>query len=178
MSDFIWKEIQKKRLRVIKKYKDKLKGPLTNFGSSKRKYSSFGAFYELYLYAFMLGLHKNKRVDLKDLDTFNEIDEWKLEKKDTFLKLLMTVLSIESVRKEADFDFISLEMEDLDEDQLKKRINHLIQIIEEYANGGFEILFTRYNDFPEEFEHYMGLKKFFDEILESSCLLNGNKKIA
>lgn len=172
MNNLIWNEIQKKKLRVIKKYKAELSEPLTNFGQSKNKYSSFAAFYELYLYAFVIGLHGNKRANLKTLDTFNAIEEWRSDKKDIFSKLLMALLSIESVRKEAEFDFLSLEMEDLDESELKKRVNNLIRIIEEYANGGFEMIYERYNSSPEYFEDYMGLKLFFDETIQNSCILN------
>jgi len=172
MDDFIWKEIQKKKLRVIKKYKTDLSDPLTNFGKSKTTYSSFGAFYELYLYALVVGLHSNRRVELKNFDTFNLIEEWQPNKKDIFLKLLMTMLSMENIRKESGFDFLSLEMEELDEDELKKRINNLVRIVEEYANGGFEIIHEKYSATPEEFEHYTNLKSFFDTVTQKSCLVN------
>jgi hypothetical protein len=176
MNGFIWKEIQSKKLRVIKQYKDVLRDPLTNFGTSKKKYSTFGPFYELYLYAFVIGLHENKRVDMKDqkLETFNAIYEWKRDKQDILLKFLMVLLSIDSIRQETEFNFPLLKMEDIDEDELKKIISNLINVVEQFANGGLEILYKKYADSPEDFEHYLSLKTMFDETVKKSELLKAN----
>ncbi len=173
MNNFVWQEIQSKRLRVIQKYKDELREPLSNFGRSTKKYSAFGAFYESYLYAFVIGLHENKRIDIKGhkLDTFNAIHEWQQGMQDILLKFIMVLLSMDNIRKEAEFDFSSLEMEDLDDIELKKRVANLINIIEEFANGGFEVIYKKYNDSPEDFEHYSSLKMIFDNTIKKSKLL-------
>lgn len=172
MNGFIWKEIQSKRPRVIEQYKDELHGPLSNFGLKKKKYSAFGAFYELYLYAFVIGLHENKRFDIKGSGVktghFNAISEWTKDKRDILLKFLMVLLSMDNIREEIKFDFPSLEMEDLDEGELKKRISNLVNIFEQFANGGLEILHKKYNNSPDDFEHFSSLKLIFDETLKES----------
>jgi hypothetical protein len=172
MNNFIWNEIKSKKLKVIKKYKDELRDELANFGKSKGKYSSFGAFYELYLYAFAIGLHKNKRVKLEGhtTETFNMVSEWSRDKVYILNTFLMVLLSNKKIRQEAGFGILTLEMEDIDENEIKKKVNKLVTICEEYANGGLEFIYDRYKKEPENYEYHSSLQKLFEEVLEESQL--------
>jgi hypothetical protein len=172
MEDFIWKEIQGKKFKVLEKYRDELKDSLANFKKSKGEYSTFGAFYELYLYAFAIGLHLDCRIklDSKSVATFNMVSEWSDNKPNILQMFLMVLLSDENIRQEAMFDFPSLEMEDLDDREIKTRVNNLIKIFEEFANGGFEYIYDKYKQDPDYFEHYSSLQNFFEDILKKSTL--------
>jgi len=172
MKNIIWNDIKSKKFKVIKKYRDDLRDDLANFGKSSKKYSGFGAFYELYLYAFAIGLHRNERVKLQghEIKTFNTVHEWSSDKLKILSTFLMALLSIDEIRTEAEFDFSTLEMDDLNETDLKKRVNNLVGIFEEFANGGFAYIHERYMKEPENFEYHSSLQKIFEEVLTSSKL--------
>lgn len=172
MENLIWKEVQGKKFKVIKEYKDKMKDNLANFGRSKSKYSTFGAFYELYLYALAIGIHLDKRVKLEghSTETFNMVSEWTGNKIKILNTFFMVLISLDEIRKEAEFDFITLELDDLDQNELKKRVNNIVRIIEEYANGGFEFINNKYKEEPAEFEHCLSLQHLFEEVIKESVL--------
>lgn len=170
--NLILKEIQGKKFKVLEKYKNELKDNLANFGKSKGQYSTFGAFYELYLYAFAVGLHLDRRVELdtKSAATFNMVSEWSGNKPSILNTFLMVLLSNETIRQDAEFDFPTLEMEDLEDSEIKNRVNKLIKIFEEFANGGLEYIYDKYKKDPESFEHHSSLQNLFEDILEKSTL--------
>lgn len=172
MENLIWKEIQGKKFRVLDKYKSELKDSLANFGKSKGQYSTFGAFYELYLYAFAVGLHLDRRIelDMKSAATFNMVSEWSGNKPSILNTFFMVLLSNDEIRKEAEFDFPTLEMENLEASEIKKRVNNLVKIFEEFANGGFEYIYDKYQQDPESFEYHSSLQSLFEEVLEKSKL--------
>ncbi|MDY0132609.1 MAG: hypothetical protein RBR53_08065 [Desulforegulaceae bacterium] len=64
---------------------------MSNYGKSKQLYTTFGPFYEVYLYAFTLGFHSGKRNKIDEnekLETFNVVKDWAKDhfanKKDIF----------------------------------------------------------------------------------------------
>lgn len=123
----------KSRIPVIEAFANK--------GKSKSEYSQFGPIYELYIYAFILGLKKKNYLPLptRNLTTdFLEIGKWKSGS--SLVDFLMMILF--SHCDEIGFNWN--ELEDMDEKELNNTVNNIITFIESYANGGLEFLQTEY----------------------------------
>jgi hypothetical protein len=168
MNDIIWQRIENKRLKVNSKYKETAKKVFTNFGRQRQEFSKFGPFYELYLYCFTLGFHANRRVFFKKskCDTFNTISEMRNANQTIFKNLLIVLICHDDIRQETGFDFY--EMDSLDKKEIFQRTDNLIQVFEEYANGGFSILLEAYDSNPNDFHDFRSLYAFFDEIVTKS----------
>ncbi len=104
----------------------------------------FSNVYELYMYAAMLGLKKDYRLPLEDLETqkFIEIRAWRPAELVRFV--LMAVIA------KSDLDLNTLE--DLEDNQVEGKITALKDLLEEYANGGFDLIYTKVKDEPYFFE--------------------------
>mgnify|MGYP006077380997 FL=1 len=121
------------RIPIIKAFANK--------GKSKSEYSQFGPIYELYIYAFILGIKKKMHLPLptRNLTTdFFEIGKWKSGSSlvDFLLMILFTHCD--------EIGFNWNELEDMDEKELNNTVNNIITCIESYANGGLEFLQTEY----------------------------------
>ncbi|TDN87065.1 hypothetical protein DET49_11419 [Salegentibacter sp. 24] len=108
-----------------------------NKGQSKSEYSQFGPIYELYIYAFRLGLKKGLKLPLPPRNStqdFIEIGKWK---RDSSLVdfLLMIIFSHCD-----DIGFNWNELEDMDEKELNQVVGNIIDFIESYANGGLQYI--------------------------------------
>ena len=113
-----------------------------NKGKSKSEYSQFGPIYELYIYAFILGLKMKMYLPLptRNLTTdFLEIGKWKSGS--SLVDFLMMILFTHC--NEIGFNWN--ELEDMDEKELNNTVNNIITCIESYANGGLEFLQTEYD---------------------------------
>jgi hypothetical protein len=125
---------------------------LANKGSRTSEYSQFGPIYELYIYAFMLGIKKNLKLPLppRDLTTdFMEIGKWKRDS--SLVDFLLMIIFTKS--EEIGFDWNDLE--EMDEAELNQVISKIINFIEEYANGGLEYLHGLLDRGELENSHYM-----------------------
>lgn len=105
--------------------------------SSKGKI--FGAGYELYIYAFFVGLYSNKRQELigetkvlgQPIQFWGNLDSKKFRKAYPRLReYIFTSL----IAKTDDFDLVSLEKGEITE---RKAVDYLINVMEQYANFGF-----------------------------------------
>lgn len=125
---------------------------LANKGSRNSEYSQFGPFYELYIYAFTLGLKKDLRLALppRDLTSdFLELGKWKRDS--SLVDFLLMIILTKS--DEIGFDWNDLE--DMEESELNNVISKIISFIEEYANGGLEYLHDLFDKGELENSHYM-----------------------
>lgn len=125
---------------------------LANKGSKKTEYSQFGPIYELYIYAFMLGLKKGLRLPLppRDLTSdFMEIGKWKRDS--SLVDFLLMIIFTKS--EEISFDWN--ELEDMETEDLNNVISNIITFIEEYANGGLEYMHNLLEKGELENSHYM-----------------------
>lgn len=125
---------------------------LANKGSKKSEYSQFGPIYELYIYAFMLGLKKSLRLPLppRSLTTeFAKIGTWKRDS--SLVDFLLMIVFTRS--EELCFDWNDLE--DMEDSELNNVISKIITFIEEYANGGLEYLHGKLERGELENTHYM-----------------------
>lgn len=126
---------------------------LANKGSRKSEYSQFGPIYELYMYAFLLGLKKERRLPLPPRDLTSdfglEIGRWKRESNLTDFLLMI----IFTRNEEIGFDWN--ELEDMDESEITTVVSKIINFIEEYTNGGLEYLHELLDKGQLENSHYM-----------------------
>lgn len=114
-----------------------------NKGKSKSDYSQFGPIYELYIYAFTLGLKKGLKLPLptRKLTTdFVEIAKWKGGS--SLVDFLLMIIFSHS----EEIGFKWEDLEDLEEKELNNAINDIISFIESYANGGLEYLQQEFDD--------------------------------
>lgn len=135
-----------------------------NKGKSKSEYSQFGPIYELYIYAFIIGLKKKMPLPLptsKLTTQFVEIGKWKggTSLVDFLLMILFTECD--------EIGFNWNELEDMDEKELNNTVNNIITFIESYANGGLEFLQTEYEENNLRNSPYL----FVDLLAENSTFL-------
>jgi hypothetical protein len=108
-----------------------------NKGKSKSEYSQFGPIYELYIYAFRLGLKKGLKLPLPPRNStqdFVEIGKWKRDS--SLVDFLLMIVFSHS--EEIGFDWN--ELEDMEDKELSKVISDIIDFMESYANGGLQYL--------------------------------------
>lgn len=159
-----------------------------NKGKSKSEYSQFGPIYELYIYAFILGLKKQLHLPLPTRNLtmdFVEIGKWKSGSSlvDFLLMTLFTHCD--------EIGFNWNELEDMDEKELNSTISDMINFIESYANGGLEYLQTEYEQnnllnspylfvdllgqnstfLDEEVTNNLGVEDADEDIVESTKIL-------
>jgi hypothetical protein len=117
-------------------------------GAEDEKYTqgrSFSNVYELYAYAFFLGLHKNACMDLSDdddLKSFWEIENWRPK------EMIDHILACALAR--SDFDMLAVE--EKDESELMADMRILRRTIEQYANGGLEYIERMMEEDPDQAE--------------------------
>ena len=130
--------------------------------SSKGKI--FGAGYELYIYAFFIGLYANKRKELtsetkslgQPMQYWGNLDSKKFRKAYPKLReYIFTAL----VAKTNDLELLALEKGEMTE---RKAVDYLIDTMEQYTNYGFHEIKEKLNDNANYFYKNTG---FLDMIL-------------
>lgn len=105
----------------------------------------FSNVYEFYMYAICLGIRHNYPVPIASgtkKRIFLAIRDWKPTELVKFL--------IMSVLVKSDIDFIALE--DMEDDAIKSEISKLKHLLEDYANGGFDIISAKEKEDPYFFQ--------------------------
>ncbi len=113
-----------------------------NKGQSKSEYAQFGPIYELFIYAFVLGLKRKSFLPLPSNNLtkdFVEIAKWKGGSALVDFLLMITLTHTD----ELGFDWN--ELEEMDEKDVDKAIGQIISFFEGYANGGLEYLQEQYD---------------------------------
>jgi len=125
----------------------------------------FGAGYELYIYAFFVGLYSNRRQELtgetkglgQPIQFWGNLDSKKFRKAYPRLReYIFTAL----VAKTDELDLIALEKGGITD---RKAVDYLINVMEQYANFGFHIIEDKLKDNPTFFFKNTG---FLDTILD------------
>jgi hypothetical protein len=132
-----------------------------NKGNKKSEYNQFGPLYELYIYAFTLGLKLKISIPLppRNLTTdFLEIGKWKRDSK--LVDFLMMIIFTNC--KEIGFTWN--ELENMEEKELNDVISNIISFIESYANGGLKYLQEQWEEGKLLNSHYL----FVDLLAENS----------
>jgi hypothetical protein len=121
-------------------------------GSKSSDYSRFGPYYEIYIYAMMLGIKNKRRLPLPPRDLtkdFIEMGKWKRDS--SLIDFLLMVIFTQTDDLQLDWN----ELEDMENDQLSKIISNIVTLIEEYANGGLEYLEKLWEKGELDTSHYM-----------------------
>jgi len=126
---------------------------LANKGSRKSEYSQFGPIYELYIYAFLLGLKRQIRLPLPPRELTSdfglEIGRWKRDS--TLTDFLLMIIFTKN--DEIGFDWN--ELEDMEATEITGIVFKVVTFIEEYANGGLEYLHGLLDKGELDNSHYM-----------------------
>lgn len=141
------------------------------FGSEGEKRTDrgkhFSTNYELYIYAFFLGLYRNEFLPIQDgekkIDFSQHIQYWG-NKTSTVRKNFSNLqenIFIALIAK-TDIDLVALEKGELDEDEVVK---DLIKTMESYTNGGLILIKEKYSESPN---YFLQPTSFLNLILESS----------
>jgi hypothetical protein len=113
--------------------------------------------YRFYMYAAFLGMRKDYRVPFSEgvaSKNFWSIKNWKPTDMVDFL--FMALL------EKTDTDLYALEQ--MTEDEVKKRVNDLKIALEEYANGGFEIISSKIKSDQFFFESDYAFVDYLEDI--------------
>lgn len=115
---------------------------LANKGKTKGQFTQFGPQYELYIYAFYIGLHIGSRRELPPRDRTTDFVKMNMWKRGQIINfILFTVFSFSD---EIGFDWADLEH--MNDKELEDIISKIITYIEEYANGGLYFLKEKYDN--------------------------------
>jgi hypothetical protein len=159
-------------------HKDLFNSLSQKFGAEGEKKINLGKHfstnYELYMYAFFLGLYNNEFVPIPDkekkTDFSHHIQHWgsktTISTRNDFTNLQENMF-IALVAK-TDIDFIALEKGEIKEDDVVKS---LIQTMESYTNGGLILIREKTEDNPN---YFLQPTSFLNMILDSK--LDKSKK--
>jgi hypothetical protein len=160
----------------IPKYAEEFREPLFDsltkkFGGSEKSKVDLGKHfsnnYELYMYAFFLGLYNNELAPIpektKKVDFSHAIQFWgskgnRLDRKD-FTNLQEFIFT--SLIAKTDVDLIGIEKGDITEEEIVKQ---LIQTMESYTNGGLTLIKEK---IEENSNYFLQPTSFLNMILES-----------
>ncbi|MDL5029788.1 hypothetical protein QR676_21410 [Vibrio sp. TMPB1044] len=125
-------------------------------GDKYLKAKSFSNAYELYIYAFFIGLYKDKKIDITQDDKtqgFWEMKNWKpKELTDSVITCAIAV---------SDFNMNAIE--DGDDKFVTEQIKLLKTEIESYANGGLSYIKSEIDQDPELLEDDMYFIRLLQE---------------
>ena len=149
--DNLFDQWRKKIPKYSVRFKDLFASEANKYTATSEKVSSLGKHfevqYELYTYAFFLGLYSDTRIefsnDEKKWDFSNPIETWgskRTTRKD--YKYIQEYMFMAVVAK-SDVDLLSLEKGNIDS---KDVVKQLINILEEYVYGGLTIISEKMED--------------------------------
>jgi hypothetical protein len=153
--------IGQKRPRYNNRYRKLIeiisnKGDATGAGN----FSSFGAFYQTFMYAFIIGYKLKKCVPIEKGEgttDFASFSDWKpIGIRDYILMLLLNESQM--------FNFSWIELENSNEETINNFITELFRRMESYANGGFEYLQDKFDNEKIEFQDPFVFVNFIEEI--------------
>jgi len=139
---------------------------LANKGESKGQFSQFGPQYELYIYAFFIGLHVNSRVELPPRTQTTDFVKMNMWKRGNIINYLLFIVFSNS----DEIGFKWAELEQMSEKQLDEVIKKIITFIEEYANGGLIYLKNKYDQDELSNSQYLFID-LLDDIVEEFGLM-------
>jgi len=130
--------------------------------SGKGDFSAFGAFYQTYMYAFVIGykLGTPKFIEIGERTTeFASFVDWKpTAVRDFILMLLLNDTEKYSV------PYSWLELENANEETIDNFIAELFRQMEGYANAGFEYLQNKWDNEKIEFQDPFVFMNFLEEL--------------
>lgn len=138
--------------------------------SGKGNFSTFGAFYQTYIYAFLIGYKLGEPKYLQSGEKpqeFNQIEDWKPSQLRDFV---IMILMNESEKFPEPFSWIDLA--NASEDKIDLFVAEFISRMEAYANAGLEYLQDKWDNNHVEFEDPFVFVNFLEEINASTSNLD------
>tara|TARA_R110000744_G_scaffold305286_2_gene413574 strand:+ start:4283 stop:4810 length:528 start_codon:yes stop_codon:yes gene_type:complete len=128
----------------------------------------FSTNYELYIYAFFLGLYNDEYIPISDnekkVDFSHHIQHWgsktTISVRKDFTNLQEYIFA--ALVAKTDLDFISLDIGEITEDQAVKE---LIHTMEAYTNGGLTLILEKLQDNPA---YFLNPTSFLDMIVNTN----------
>jgi hypothetical protein len=153
--------IGQKRPRYRSQYRALIEA-ISNKGDSTGKgdFSSFGAFYQTYMYAFIIGykLGTPKYIQGSDkTDDFFVFSNWKPTSIRDYIIMLL-------LNNSEGFGFKWIELENASEDTINYFVTELIRQMEGYANAGFEYLQNKWDNENMKFRNPFVFVNFIEEL--------------
>lgn len=132
--------------------------------SGKGDFSSFGAFYQTYMYAFILGYKLGKQNFIQaneKSDNFFVFSQWSpISIRDYIVMLLLN--------KSDDFGFKWIELENAGSEAIDAFVSEFIRQMEGYANAGFEYLQNKWDNENMKFRNPFVFVNIFNEISDNT----------
>ncbi|MBK7107513.1 MAG: hypothetical protein IPH62_19775 [Ignavibacteriae bacterium] len=153
--------IGQKRPRYNTQYRALIEA-ISNKGDSTGKgdFSSFGAFYQTYMYAFIIGykLGTPKYILGNDkTDDFFVFSNWKPTSMRDYINMLL-------LNNSEEFGFNWIELENASEDLINTFVTELIRQMEGYANAGFEYLQSKWDNENMKFRNPFVFVNLLEEL--------------
>ena len=153
--------IGQKRPRYKEQYKPLIES-ISKKGDSSGKgdFSSFGAYYQTYMYAFIIGYKLGKQNFIQQSEKHNEFfifSQWNpIPIRDYIVMLLLN--------KSEDFGFRWIELEDANSEVIEIFVAEFIRQMEGYANAGFEYLQNKWDNENMIFRNPFVFVKLLEEL--------------
>ncbi len=154
--------IGQKRPRYKEQYKPLIES-ISKKGDSSGKgdFSSFGAFYQTYMYAFIIGYKLGKQNFILQNEKSNDFfvfSQWSpIAIRDYIVMLLLN--------KSEDFGFKWIELEDASSETIEIFVAEFIRQMEGYANAGFEYLQNKWDNENMMFRNPFVFVKILEELI-------------
>jgi len=153
--------IGQKRPRYKEQYRSLIetiskKGDATGKGD----FSSFGAYYQTYMYAFIIGYKLGKQNFIKaneKTENFAFFSQWNPTAIRDYIVMLL-------LNKSEDFGFKWIELENAGEEAINTFITEFIRQMEGYANAGFEYLQNKWDNENMKFRNPFVFVNFLEEL--------------
>ena len=127
--------------------------------SGKGDFSSFGAYYQTYMYAFIIGYKLGKQNFILQNEKSNDFfvfSQWSpIAIRDYIVMLLLN--------KSEDFGFKWIELEDASSETIEIFVAEFIRQMEGYANAGFEYLQNKWDNENMMFRNPFVFVKILEE---------------
>lgn len=143
--------IKNKKPSYLSKYNDLIdrytlkQGGKRGTSSEEQKFEQgkfFSTKYEVFMYAIIIGLNNNYRLELHDgakKDDFWEIKNWQPKELVDFI--IMSIIAASEIDLNA--------LENMNGEEIEKETLNIRKLMEEYANGGFDILSSKIEENPD-----------------------------
>lgn len=128
--------------------------------SGKGDFSSFGAFYQTYMYAIIIGYKLGKQNFIKSNEKTNDFfvfSQWSPTSIRDYIVMLL-------LNKSEDFGFKWIELEDASAETIDTFVTEFIRQMEGYANAGFEYLQNKWNNENMKFRNPFVFVNLLEEL--------------
>jgi hypothetical protein len=132
--------------------------------SGKGDFSSFGAMYQTYMYAFIIGYKLGKQNFFQGnekTETFFVFSQWNPTAIRDYIVMLL-------LNKSEGYGFKWIELENVGEEAINTFVTELIRQMEGYANAGLEYLQNKWDNENMKFRNPFVFVNFLEELNHNS----------